>query len=560
MSDDYYGGLIPFPYRGRELYLPQLAIGRLVETPAEIAGMVDAFLARPVLRPNEALVTGYDFLKDQANLITRTLAAQGIANRTELVDDVWTSAQFSGTLFTRAFAPGLISLNSHFDHFSFYPNDPLDVYAAQITGATVYSGSLIFSVGCHSGLNVPDEQALSTEHATDWAQAFLRQRATYIGNTGFGYGDSDLVAYSERLMTYFVQELNYEGEGPQTVGRALLRAKQRYFNSLPVGALGVYDEKSLAIMTLYGLPMQGIEMPNRTSTPPGGPSVAAPPTALEAAAGPVGAQALVTSPVSLAFTYNLTTLPGLGGYYSLAGEGEPQVAGVRPIQARTTRDVGRPGTGTVAHGVVFVGGAFTDVAGFDPVISRLITDDVSADQSEPIFNSFELYPIQVGAVNRFLDLDGVSRERLVVTPAQFRTDVIVTPTVGVQRLYSALQFDVYHASETDEDFIPPTIYRVSLSNGGTQFNVLVTDDRGQIQRVVVLYRLLTSFTWSKAELTYNPATQQATAPVAGVNGPIEFFAQAVDPSGNVTLSLDHGKPYQANAVSEYRTYLPAVQR
>ena len=37
-------------------------------------------------------------------------------------------------------------------------------------------------------------------------------------------------------MTNFAQQLGDWGEGPQTVGRALLRAKQRYYNSAAAGS------------------------------------------------------------------------------------------------------------------------------------------------------------------------------------------------------------------------------------------------------------------------------------------------------------------------------------
>ncbi len=54
--------------------VPGLAVGRLVETPAEIAGMIDAY-RRPggVVVPRSSLVTGYDFLADAADAVTAEL-------------------------------------------------------------------------------------------------------------------------------------------------------------------------------------------------------------------------------------------------------------------------------------------------------------------------------------------------------------------------------------------------------------------------------------------------------------------------------------------------------
>jgi hypothetical protein len=156
LSDDYYAGLLPLPWRGRELYLPQLAVGRLVETPAEIAFYIDNFLANPVLEPQDALVTGYEFLLDQAGVISATLDSYGVAPIQTLINDDWTADDFRTLLFTRTVAHNLISLNSHFQHNLFFPNNPENVYATEIMATTTYTASLIFSVGCHSGLNVAD--------------------------------------------------------------------------------------------------------------------------------------------------------------------------------------------------------------------------------------------------------------------------------------------------------------------------------------------------------------------------------------------------------------------
>ena len=39
------------------------------------------------------------------------------------------------------------------------------VWAVEVTDTTAYTGSVMFSVGCHSGLNVPD-QGPSSRHFT----------------------------------------------------------------------------------------------------------------------------------------------------------------------------------------------------------------------------------------------------------------------------------------------------------------------------------------------------------------------------------------------------------
>ena len=77
-------------------------------------------------------------------------------------------------------------------------------------------------------------------------------RGAYLGNTGYGYGDSLVVAYSEELNRLFAQRI----AAGSTVGNAIVAAKQDYFGGL--GVFGVYDEKSMAEFTLYGLPMWSV--------------------------------------------------------------------------------------------------------------------------------------------------------------------------------------------------------------------------------------------------------------------------------------------------------------
>ena len=233
------------------------------------------------------------------------------------------------------------------------------------------------------------------------------------------------------------------------------------------------------------------------------------------------------------------------------------VAG-RPVLPLTSLNVHVPGA--VAHGVLMVGGTFDDVSDFDPLVSRVVTDQLSeAGDAELPFPAQEWYPAQMGVVNRFLSIDGESQERLVVVPGQFRATTPTTPTIGVQRLYSALSFEVYHAPFTATDHVAPTIWdvRALQSDTGMIFRVRVEDDSWSVARVVVLYREGSSNTWSKIELSYNAGTGWAEGAVSGLGSEIEYFSQAVDPTGNVALAMDHGRAYSAVS-REQRVYLPLV--
>jgi hypothetical protein len=562
LSDDYYAGLLPFPYQGRELYLPQFAIGRLVETPAQMRDSIGAFLSQSVLFPQDGFVTGYDFLIDEASAISQTLTAQGITPLDTLIDNTWLADDFRNYFFDLSDAHDLNSLNSHFEHHRLIPNGAEYVYAAEVTtDTTEYKHALIFTVGCHSGLNVPDDDQPDPQLAADWAQVFLAKQALFIGNTGFGYGDSDLIAYSERLMTNFVQELGYWHNGNMpTVGIALARAKQRYFNSTGAESFSNYDEKALEEMTLYGLPMMGISVPNTTTVPPGGGPLGK--TSMTVLDSVHAAQAITVTTHTFDsndLAYDMNSVAGLGNYFTLQGSEDVHVAGGRPIQPRVSTDIHL--ADTIAHGVLMLGGTFTDIPNFNPVMSRMITEELYL-VDEPPYPTDEWYPVSPATINRFLNAQtGQSNERLVLIPGQFRATGSVSPTVGVERLYTALQLEVYHASFDEDDFVAPAIFEVDTypSTGQVDFEVLVNDDDGPVMRVVVLYRSAGSNVWQSAELVYDPDEETATGTVLGLGGTVEFIVQAVDSAGNVALSLDHGKPYTVLA-GPLQLFLPIVKR
>ena len=75
------------------------------------------------------------------------------------------------------------------------------------------------------------------------------------GNTTFGYGDTNVVAYSEELNRLLAEQVRAGGP----IGDALRLAKNEYFSTR--GVFGVYDEKAMAAFTLYGMPMWSIGAP-----------------------------------------------------------------------------------------------------------------------------------------------------------------------------------------------------------------------------------------------------------------------------------------------------------
>jgi hypothetical protein len=219
--------------------------------------------------------------------------------------------------------------------------------------------------------------------------------------------------------------------------------------------------------------------------------------------------------------------------------------------------------GTFAHGALLVGGTFVDEGGFDPLISRVVTDQLHvASDAELPFPVEAWYPAQMGTVNRFLSIDGVSHERLVLVPGQFRATTDADHTVGVHRRYTDLVFEVYHAPYSETDFEPPTIWAVEAveSTGGVRFRVRAEDESGPVARVVVLYRGKEANTWSLLDLAYDPGTGWAEGEAAGLGDAIYYFAQSVDAAGNVALALDHGQAFTGVLARHDLLYLPTVLR
>lgn len=352
-----------------------------------------------------------------------------------------------------------------------------------------------------------------------------------------------------------------------TAGSALMQAKQRYYNSAAAGTLSNYDEKILGVMTLYGLPMLGVSMPVTQAT------YSAQHNDMQSASPAAGA--VFTTSTALTFTYTAHTQGDWGTYYTVNGGNDVSVSAGRPVAPRATVPVYEPGS--LARGVLMVGGAFVDTADFDPVISRIVTDSVFLED-EPAFLVSGWYPVNPGAINRLLTIDGVVHEQLVVIPTQFMATTLTTPTTGMLRRYTDLQFEVYHAPFDAADFIAPSIWGVTAisSTEGLDFVVWLDDTAedddptASIARVVMLYQLDDETTWRKAELTYEPnpnGVGRAVGRVAPLTtGRISYFAQAVDRTGNVALALQHGAPFTAVEIvtpvepAGATIYLPLVLR
>ena len=185
-------------------------------------------------------------------------------------------------------------------------------------------------MGCHSALPVSDF-VVGDVLKPDWAQAYAQTGAVvYMGNTGFGLGDTAAVLYSEKLNVLFAERL----DGTMTVGQALAFAKQEY---AATPTLSGYHLKVIDQASMMGLPMYRVG--TGSGPPPPNPAI----TSTDTATG------LPTASFSVSPSFTRVNAP-IGDYYVTD---DAFAENRRPIEPTTKLDITQPGL--VAHGALVTG-------------------------------------------------------------------------------------------------------------------------------------------------------------------------------------------------------------
>jgi len=531
LTDDFYGDRVPTQIYGaaggnRELYIPDMAVGRLIETPDEIVAQIDQFLADDTLEAGEAIVTGYDFMVDSAQEICSALLADGLYPDCGLIGDKWTATQFINDVLNQSHS--LVSYNGHANHAVIgTPGEGIPSgYVAESSGDHI--GALFWTPGCHGALNVPP----SADVALDTVQALVRRGALLMGNTGYGWGYSYSVGLSEQLMLDYAEQLlvGYE----TTVGLALVAAKQQYY--LEDLEFDVYDEKILVEAALYGLPMTKIVSPGAAQT-------AATVSSLSSQVSQKQTGELRIEHRAYEFPVLTAETTSQGTYYSLGGQVErgdglpvqPRGVDVLPVASYAL---------TRPHGVVLRSASGESLNGIDPVIEEAVRTGDSGE-GEPDFDAPVWFP---GALVR---LNRVEKEhKLVFGLGQYHG---ISQT---QRLYGAMEVDVVYSESND--WQPPIVRSVESERQGNAVLVEVeAEDASGIHGVVVAYVDETSH-WSSVDLVRSGDRWLGDF-LTGQG--IEFLVQAIDRAGNVTTFTRAGQYMQPGDIYQrHHVYLPLVLR
>lgn len=535
LTDDFYVDFDPSAWQGRQLFVPDLPSSRLVETPDEISAQAEAFVAsQGILNPSSGFVSGYDFFGDGADAVAGSLSQ--IAPTTSLINDTWTADDLRCGLLGigGCTPPTLAAPNAHYTHYGAMSANGFtleldDVMSSlDVLNATdALTGALVFTIGCHAGLSVPDGDALSDEAAAgidpalDFAQAMAIQRAVFIASTGFGIGETTGLGGTEQLLAIFAEGLT---QGGVPAGQALVAAKQEFV--LASAAFTVYEEKSSINTTLYGLPMYTIAQP-----------VASAATAanLQASAITPALDLTITDGASTTTSvvpYTELTLPD--GTVISAG-GDVQVTPARPLQPRV---VVEPADGVPVHGALLMGGAYQDITGFDPVIAQPTTEWI-IDQAEPQVCLSSFWPSVLTKITSLTTAGGLE-QRLVVLPAHFRCDEGggAATVRGLERLYSALSFDLLRCDS--DDFIPPAVQRVELvGDGATVHATIDATDASGIVRIVALRFSAGLIVATTLNITEgDPGPYELDVPDVGPDDRLVFQVQ--DGACNVTSATGKG--------------------
>ena len=529
LTDDFYADRKPSQWRDRRtnsthpLYLADYAIGRLIETPEEIGAFIDGFLGGDQqIETQRVLVSGYDFVQDSAEAISFLFKNDTLTTDHQIVGPAWPGSLLRTKHLSADPRFDLHSINGHSTHLTTLTPDGQDIGAADIAASTALNGVLVFAAGCHAGLNDPGQ--------LDLPQAYLRQQATYVGNTGFGWGSGGKT-YSEALMLKFARELLRDTSAE--IGPSLSAAKAKYWSH--DSDFDAFDAKVLMGTTLYGLPMLRVTSGGTLSDDDPFPSAQ---SAFDAPSS------LGDGPARGSFQF---LLPGSFGAFNesntergrlLTLDGTATYEAGTPVQPRFFADVSSPAAGTL-RGALFLGGRYRDEAGVDPVVA-LAENEYVLDKREPTLEAEGWYPALPLAA-RGADGVGILGEAgasVVLTLGQYHVES------GTQRLFEQVSLDTYYSFSADRE--AATVRFVDGVLDGERGSIkLETTDASGIARVVVAHTN-GGGVWESTDLTFDTAAQKWRGTVENISasGGTVYFVQIVDGAGNVAVADNKGHYYR----------------
>jgi hypothetical protein len=241
--------------------VPELAVGRLVETPTQISALVNTYIANNAYfsRAKRVSIASSDYLDGG------TLAADYMDPGTDdaLVQNSYDSNEVPPKLNAKY---NLVYFGGHGNYNtistgsgSFVAGD----HAASGDTAALNDlpNAVIVTSGCHNGASFGNNLYHAPDAGTTYSEfpeEFSKKKAgVYVGATGYtiitgtGSGtDVSEVRHNEKLSTYMIKHLDQDGN--ITAGESFKRAVNSYISD--VGSIGTVERRVISITTLYGIP------------------------------------------------------------------------------------------------------------------------------------------------------------------------------------------------------------------------------------------------------------------------------------------------------------------
>jgi hypothetical protein len=545
LTDQAYGAYKERVWLAHDIPLADVSVSRLVETPDDINGQLQQYLdSQGHLNLQSAATTGDSFFADGAQNAAASLARQLQLSSTSqsLLTANWTRQDLLDSFFQKSpAAPDVGAIWAHYSHWLAQPASlpsPLTLAGLATTGDVTQplNGRVVFTVGCHSGLSVPDTIATvaagDQQRLRDWAQAYMSAKsAVYVANTGFGYGDTTVIDLSERLMDHFADTLNSGG----TIGEQWVRALHQYYSE--PSNYDVIDEKVMVEANMYGLPFYDFgasapASPGTAATVPGGSdSVQLPRIAANVVGQSVsgGRTLFVDSghPDGTTYTQNGAALTAgtLSVFY-------------RPAQPTVSRDVTIDDPNKVAHGAWISGLTTHTIPNVKPVKPFPLvhsTDDLPVKDYPNIF-----FPANIVTVNRD-SMFGQEHDTAVVNLGKFFPNA--TGDLGTEQVVDSIDLQIGYSDSTD--VVAPLITQVGAVKVSDGFNAFVrVSDASGLSRVAVLWAAPGSGTWNITSLT-DAGGGLWTAHIVSGAASITLDAEAEDVKHNVGFSFNKAVHFQS---------------
>ncbi|RCV65428.1 CASH domain-dontaining protein [Methanophagales archaeon] len=507
LTDDFYSRL-----EGDRV----LAVGRLVEKPDEIIRAIDMFFNYYQLTPTDVFVTGYDFMYDGGEE-----CYQEWGKRIEIATD---KSKRINTTFKYRYKKGsnygqpheiidkicnssvaAIFLHANYDQFEVPPGEGGgEMGYLEAEELKTLNGSVIYSIGCHAGLTIPN--------VIDLPQSFLSHGTiAYIAPTGYGLGGIITVAGHEKLLKYLTKRI----AGGEEIGFALMNAKNDYY--LDNFNQDTLDDKVMKSLTLYGFPMYAVRLDSLSITALSNDLEEQSTTDLAYSASSI---TLEVATLTLKPSFKIYETEN-GTYYSY--ESYTTEAGM-PILPKATWYFIRSDKeirSIVLHS-----------ARFDVNDTRLAIETFAVSDGTGSVNALKgWYPTIPFTLNTIED-----RQNIVIASAQYKKKAVWSKE-GTIRLFNEIVLDIFRVPVDAEKEKP--MVDVSIDNG---IVTVKAEDNAGIYDVFVTYLDAGNNSWVSTSLGHGDRGRESVEYNVHLNNTV-FFVQAIDANGNVKIDDNKGAYY-----------------